>query len=67
MESNPMLDEVWPVKDQWARVADDNVYRLCQNTCQWAAEHSHPSLVLHGSEELRRQPFPDAPIKGSLT
>jgi hypothetical protein len=32
MESNPMVVEVWRIKDQWARAAGVDIHRLCQNT-----------------------------------
>ncbi|MGD0262513.1 MAG: hypothetical protein ABSD29_22340 [Verrucomicrobiota bacterium] len=37
MESNPMLEEVWRIKDEWAREASNDIHRLCESTRQWAA------------------------------
>jgi len=34
MESNPMLEKVWRIKNEWAREVGDEVHRLCQNTRQ---------------------------------
>jgi hypothetical protein len=51
MESNPMLEEVWRVKNAWARAADDDIHRLCQNTRQWAADHPHPDSAVHGGKK----------------
>ncbi len=54
MESNPMFEEVWRIKDKGAREAGDDIRRLCQSTRQWAAEHSRPVSVARGGHELRR-------------
>jgi hypothetical protein len=54
MKSNPILEEVWRIKDELAREAGDDIHRLCENTRRWAAEHSHAGLVVHDAEELRR-------------
>jgi hypothetical protein len=54
MKPNPILEEVWRVKDELARDAGDDVHRLCENTRQWAAEHPHSGPVVRSAEELRR-------------
>ncbi len=54
MKPNPILEEVWRVKDELAREAGYDVHRLCENTRKWAAEHPHPGPVVHNAEELRR-------------
>ena len=54
MKTDPILDEVWRVKDELAREAGDDVRRMCANTRQWAAEHPHSGPVIHSAEELRR-------------
>lgn len=36
-----MFEEVWHVKDEWARAAADDIHRLRQKTRQWAVEHPH--------------------------
>ena len=54
MKPNPVLEEVWRVKDEMAREAGYDVHRLCENTRQWAAEHPHPGPVVRNAEELRQ-------------
>ena len=54
MTSNPILEEVWRIKDQLAREANDDVRRLCENTRRWAAEHPHSGPVVRNAAELRR-------------
>lgn len=54
MKPNPILEEVWRVKDDLAREAGNDVHRLCENTRQWAAEHPHPGPVVRSADDLRR-------------
>ena len=54
MKPNPILEEVWRIKDELAREADEDVHQLCENTRRWAAEHPHTGPVVHSSEELRQ-------------
>jgi hypothetical protein len=53
MKSNPILEEVWRIKDELAREANYDVRQLCENTRRWAVEHSHPGPVVRNAEELR--------------
>ena len=54
MKPNPILEEIWRVKDELAREAGFDVHRLCRNTHQWAQAHPHPGPVISTLEELRR-------------
>jgi hypothetical protein len=54
MESNPMLEKVWRIKDESASEAGDDVHRLCQHIRQWAAEYSHSGLAAQNEEQSRR-------------
>ena len=54
MKPNPILEEVWRVKDELAREAGYDIHRLCENTRQWAAEHPHSGPVVRNAEELRQ-------------
>jgi hypothetical protein len=54
MKCDPILEEVWRVKDELAREAGYDIHQLCENTRRWAAEHPCPGLRLAGDEELRR-------------
>ena len=54
MERNPILEEVWRIKDELAREAGDDLHRLCENTRRWAAEHPHSGPIIGSAHELRR-------------
>lgn len=54
MKVDPILEEVWRVKDEMAREAGYDVRRLCENTRKWAAEHPNSGPVIHTAEELRQ-------------
>jgi hypothetical protein len=54
MEPNPMLEEVWHVKDEWARAAGEDIHRLWQYIRQWPAEYSHPRPAAQNGEQPRR-------------
>jgi len=54
MKPNPILEEVWRIKDELASEAGDDVRRMCENTRKWAAEHPHPGPVVKNADELRR-------------
>ena len=47
MKSNPIVEEVWRIKDELAREAGSDMHRLCENTRQWAAEHPHTGPVVN--------------------
>jgi hypothetical protein len=52
--TNPILEEVWRIKDQLAREAGYDVHRFCENLRKWAESHSHTGPVVHSAEELRQ-------------
>ena len=54
MKSNPILEEVWRVKDELAREANFDVHQLCENIRKWAATHLHSGPIVRNAEELRR-------------
>ena len=54
MKSNPILEEVWRIKDELAHEANYDIHQLCENTRRWAAEHPHTGPVVHNAEELRQ-------------
>jgi hypothetical protein len=54
MKLNPILEEVWSIKDELAREAGYDVHRLCENTRRWAAAHPHAGPRVRNAEELRR-------------
>jgi hypothetical protein len=54
MKPNPILEEVWRIKDELAREAGDDVHRMCENTRKWAAEHPHTGPIVRDADALRR-------------
>lgn len=54
MKSNPILEEVWRIKDELAREANDDVRQMCENTRRWMAEHPHPGPVVRNVGELHQ-------------
>ena len=54
MKVDPILEELWRIKDEMAREAEYDVRRLCENTRKWAAEHPHSGPVIQSAEELRQ-------------
>jgi hypothetical protein len=54
MKSNPILEEVWRIKDELAREAGYDLHRLCENTRKWAEAHPHSGRVVRSAQELRQ-------------
>lgn len=54
MKTNPILEEVWQIKDQLAAEAGYDIDRFFDNLRKWEAEHPHPGPVVRNAEELRR-------------
>jgi hypothetical protein len=54
MKSNPILEEVWRIKDELAREANYDIHQLCENTRRWMAEHPPTGPVVRNAEELRQ-------------
>jgi hypothetical protein len=54
MKANPILEEVWRIKDQLAAEAGYDVDRFFENLRKWEAEHPHTGPVVRNAEELRR-------------
>lgn len=54
MKPNPILEEVWRIKDELAREANYDIHQLCENTRRWMAEHPHDGPVVRNAEELRQ-------------
>jgi hypothetical protein len=51
--TNPILKNLWQVKDDLIREADHDLQRLCENTRRWAAAHPHPGPVVENATALR--------------
>ena len=54
MKSNPILEEVWRIKDQLAAEAGYDVDQVFDNLRKWSDEHPHKGPVVRNAEELRR-------------
>jgi hypothetical protein len=54
MTSNPVLEELWRIKDEIARDTGYNIHTLCQQTRQWAAAHPHTGPIIRNADDLRR-------------
>ena len=54
MKPNPILDELWRVKDELAAEAGYDVDRFLENLRRWEAEHPHSGRLVHSAEELRQ-------------
>lgn len=54
MKANPILEEVWQIKDQLAAEAGNDVDRYFENLRKWEAEHPNSGTVIRNAEELRQ-------------
>ena len=54
MKPNPILEEVWRIKDELAREANYDIHQLCENTRRWMAEHPHHGPLVRNAAELRQ-------------
>ena len=54
MKSNPILEEVWRIKDQLAAEAGYDMNRFCEQLRTWTAVHPHPGPLIRNAEELRQ-------------
>jgi hypothetical protein len=54
MKTNPILDELWKIKDYLAREAGYDPHRFFENLRKWAAENPHPGPTVHSPEELQQ-------------
>jgi hypothetical protein len=54
MKTNPILDEVWRIKDQLAAEAGYDIDRFFENLRQWEAEHPPLGPVVNSAEELQQ-------------
>ncbi|MBI1784132.1 hypothetical protein HYR69_03230 [Candidatus Sumerlaeota bacterium] len=51
---NPILEEIWRIKDQRAKKAGFDIHRMCELTRKWMEEHPHPGPVVRNAAELRQ-------------
>ena len=54
MKTNPILEEVWRIKDQLAAEAGYDMDRFVEQLRTWSAAHPPSGPVVRNAEELRR-------------
>ncbi len=54
MKPNPILEEVWRIKDQLAAEADYDIDQFVAQLRAWSAAHPVTGPVVRNAEELRR-------------
>jgi hypothetical protein len=54
MKSNPILEEVWRIKDQLAADAGYDMDRFVEQLRTWSAVHPPSGRVVRNAEELRQ-------------
>ena len=54
MKANPILEELWKIKDDLGREAGNDTHRFFDNLRKWAAENPHPGPMVHSAGELRQ-------------
>ena len=54
MKPDPILEELWKIKDGLAREAGYDTHRFFEILRRWEAEHPHPGPVVSSAEELRQ-------------
>lgn len=54
MKPDPILEEIWRIKDEMAREAGYDIHRMFENLRKWTAEHPHPGETVNSAEELRQ-------------
>jgi hypothetical protein len=54
MKVNPILEDLWKIKEGLSREAGHDPHRFFENLRKWAAEHPHPGPVARSAEELQQ-------------
>jgi hypothetical protein len=54
MKTNPILEEVWRIKDQLAAEAGYDIDRFVEQLRAWSAAHPPSGPVVRNAEELRQ-------------
>jgi hypothetical protein len=54
MKTNPILEEVWRIKDQLAAEAGHDMDRFVEQLHEWSAAHPPAGPVVRNAEELRQ-------------
>ena len=53
MKPDPILEELWKIKDNLAREAGYDTHRFFENLRQWEADHPHLGPVVATADDLR--------------
>jgi hypothetical protein len=54
MKADPILEELWKVKDDLAREAGYDAHRFMENLRKWEEEHPQSGPLVRNAEELRQ-------------
>ena len=54
MKTNPILEEVWRIKDQLSAEAGHDMNRFVEQLHTWSAAHPPAGPVVRNAEELRQ-------------
>jgi hypothetical protein len=54
MKADPILQEVWDIKDRLAAEAGYDVDRFIDQLREWTAKHPPTGPVVHNAEDLRQ-------------
>jgi hypothetical protein len=54
VKPDPIMEELWAVKDKLAREAGYDVDRFAENLRQWEKAHPQTGRVIRNAEELRQ-------------
>lgn len=54
MEADPILQEIWDIKDRLAAESGYDINRFVQQLREWSAAHPHNGPVVHNAQELRQ-------------
>jgi uncharacterized protein YhfF len=54
MKTNPILEEVWQIKDQLAAEAGYDIDRFVEQLRAWSAAHPPTGPVVHSADELQQ-------------
>jgi hypothetical protein len=50
---NPLLEEIWEIKDRLARESGNDLRAFCNQLQAWSAAHPHSGPVVRNAAELR--------------
>lgn len=54
MKADPILQEVWDIKDQLAAEAGYDIRRFVEQLREWSEAHPHAGPVVRNAEEIHR-------------